>query len=263
MRNMNCQSIRREIEEAGSAGFMSAAALSHLEACATCQTLFRQQTNLQAILSGLGTVEAPGDFDFRLRARLAGEKRMGALSLPFGNLSFALRSTAIAAILLLIGSTVLFVALKSRPNISVAGGGNQAPPQSVTPESNRGNPNPINGVVKSGSDAVARGPIEQDSLPAGRAPKVPGIRREIAGVRSGNRFGSRDMSQKGAPVDRLAGTYPTAAFPIDASYQSLKVSVDDSRGASRTISLPSVSFGSQRTLSQTASPLLASARDTW
>jgi hypothetical protein len=259
---MNCENIRREIEEAGSAGFLSAAALSHLEACAACQTLFRQQTNLQAILSGLGTVEAPGDFDFRLRARLAGEKRSGALSLPFGNLSFGLRSTAVAAILLLIGSAVLFVALKSSPNTSVAGG-NQVPVQPVTPESTGGNPTPVNGVVKSGSDEVAKAPIEQDHLPAGRAPKVPGMRREIAGVRSGNRFGSRDMSQKGAQVDRLAGTYPTAAFPIDASYQSLKVSVDDSRGASRTISLPSVSFGSQRTLSQSASPLLASARDTW
>ena len=261
MRNMNCRNIKREIEDAGSADFLSAAALSHLEECAACQTLSRQQTKLQTILSSLGTVEAPGDFDFRLRARLAGEKRMGALSLPFGNLSLGLRSSAVALILLLIGSAVLVVALKSSPNTSVAGG-SQVPPQSVRPESNGGNPNPVNGVVKSGSDALAKGPIEQDHLPAGRAPKVPGIRREIAGVRSGNRFGSRDFSQKGAQVDRLAGTYPTAAFPI-ASYQSLKVSVDDSRGAARTISLPSVSFGSQRTLSQTASPLLASARDTW
>ena len=29
--------------------------------------------------------------------------------------------------------------------------------------------------------------------------------------------------------DQLGGTYPTAAFPINASNQSLKVSVDDSR----------------------------------
>ncbi len=121
MRNMNCRNIRREIEEAGSAGFLSAAALSHLESCTACQTLSRQQTNLQTILSSLGTVEAPGDFDFRLRARLAGEKRLGALSLPFGNLSLGLRSTAVAAILLLLGSAVLFVALKSNPNTTLAG----------------------------------------------------------------------------------------------------------------------------------------------
>ena len=47
---------------------------------------------------------------------------MERISLPFGNLSFGLRSTAVAAILLLIGSAVMFVALKSNPNTPVAGG---------------------------------------------------------------------------------------------------------------------------------------------
>jgi hypothetical protein len=265
MRNMNCRNIRREIEAAGSAGFLSAAALSHLEACAACQTLSRQQTNLQAILSGLGTVEAPGDFDFRLRARLAGEKRMGARFLPFGNLSFGLRSTAVAALLLLLGSAVLFVALKSNSNTSVAGGNNVAP-KAVTPQSTGVTPTPVTGPD---SRAVAQDgpingpkPLKQNQLPERRA-KEPGMRGAVATIRNANRVGTRDMSQTGAQVEHLAGTYPTAAFPINASLQSLKVSVDDSRGTSRTISLPSVSFGSQRTLSQTASPLLASARDTW
>ena len=267
MRNMNCRNIRREIEEAGSAGFLSAAALSHLEGCAACQTLSRQQTNLQTILSSLGTVEAPGDFDFRLRARLAGEKRMGVLSLPFGNLSLGLRSTAVAAILLLLGSAVLFVALKSNPNTPLAGG-NKVISTPVAPE--RAAVNPPRGT---GSNEVANGTtvsepkaIEHNQLAERRTPKGPGMRTAVATVRNASRFGTRDLSQTGAPVltrDQVAGTYPTAAFPINASYQSLKVSVDDSRGASRTISLPSVSFGSQRTLSQTASPLLASARDTW
>lgn len=264
MRNMNCRNIRREIEEAGSGGFLSAAVLSHLEACAACQRLLREQTNLQAILCGLGTVEAPGDFDFRLRARLAGEKRLGAFSLPFGNLSFGLRSTAVAAILLLIGSAVLFVALRSSPNTSVAGGKNAAS-KPVTPDSGSVNPTAVGGGVKSGSEEVANGSIEQ-KLPVRRTPKEPGMRREVASNRSGHRLGARDMGQTGAQVltrDQLAGTYPTAAFPINASYQSLKVSVDDARGTSRTISLPSVSFGSQKTLSQTASPFLATARDTW
>ena len=267
MRNMICRNIRREIEEAGSGGFLSAAALSHLEGCAACQTLSRQQTNLQTILSSLGTVEAPGDFDFRLRARLAGEKRMGVLSLPFGNLSLGLRSTAVAAILLLLGSAVLFVALKSTPNTPLAGG-NKVIATPVAPE--RAAVNPPGGT---GSNEVSKGTtvsppkaIEHNQLAERRTPKGPGIRTAVAAVRNGSRFGTRDLSQTGAPVltrDQVAGTYPTAAFPINASYQSLKVSVDDSRGASRTISLPSVSFGSQRTLSQTASPLLASARDTW
>ena len=263
MRNTNCRNIRREIEEAGSAGFLSAAALSHLEDCVACQTLSRQQTNLQTILSSLGRVEAPGDFDFRLRARLAGEKRLGTFSLPFGSLPFGLRSTAVAAILLLLGSAILFMALKSNPNTSVAG----VPPKAVAPGPAGGNPANAPGsneTVKKATDEPKA--VDQNQLAVRHAPKESGMGRAVASVRGGSRSGTRDMSQTAAPVltrDQLAGTYPTASFPINASYQSLKVSVDDSRGTPRTISLPSVSFGSQRTLSQTASPLLASARDTW
>lgn len=89
---------------------------------------------------------------------------------------------------------------------------------------------------------------------------------ELASLR-GKRFGTRDLSSTSAAVlkryPQLAESYPTAAFPINASYQSLKVSVDDGSGIARTISLPTVSFGSQRALSQSSSPLVASARGTW
>ena len=45
---------------------------------------------------------------------------------------------------------------------------------------------------------------------------------------------------KGEPVG------VSAAFPIDASLQPFKVSLDDGRGNARTISVPTISFGSQR-----------------
>jgi hypothetical protein len=36
------------------------------------------------------------------------------------------------------------------------------------------------------------------------------------------------------------------AFSLDASLDSFKVSLDDGRGNARTISVPTISFGSQR-----------------
>jgi hypothetical protein len=39
-----------------------------------------------------------------------------------------------------------------------------------------------------------------------------------------------------------------AIFPIDASLQSLKVSIDDGHGDVRTIFVPPITFGSQRVL---------------
>jgi hypothetical protein len=57
-----------------------------------------------------------------------------------------------------------------------------------------------------------------------------------------------EFSLDRAPVVRNSGTVEgsEAIFPVDASQQSLRVSLFDSRGNPRTISLPTVSFGSQR-----------------
>jgi hypothetical protein len=47
----------------------------------------------------------------------------------------------------------------------------------------------------------------------------------------------------------INGTTPvsmSAAFPIDASPQTFTVSLEDGRGNARTISVPTISFGSQR-----------------
>jgi hypothetical protein len=61
---------------------------------------------------------------------------------------------------------------------------------------------------------------------------------------------SVDFSSERANV--VSNTRPalnnTPVFPIEASVQSVKVSLDDGRGNAHTISFPSVSFGSQRVL---------------
>lgn len=264
MRNMNCRNIRREIEEADSADLLSAIAISHLKDCAACETLSRQHAKLLAIVSSLGTVAAPGDFDFRLRARLAGEKPRNAR--PLGNLSFALRSAAIAAMLLLIGSAFIFVSFRARPNNPIAGGGEKQITSQPTAPGSPANPIVVPASVGPEKSQVAGAP-KKNELDVMRKRRLSS---ELATHRSSDRndrIVTRDTSGTGArvvkPGDQLAESYPTAAFPINAPYQSLKVSVDGARGTSRTISLPSVSFGSQRTLSQNSSPLVAAARGSW
>lgn len=269
MRNLNCRNIKREIEEKGSADLLDAGAISHLEACSTCEELVRKQTNLQEILASLDTVEAPADFDFRLRARLAAEKPGTAL--PLWNLSMGLRSVAVAAALLLVGSALAFFSLRGPADKSLAGK-TQAESRPVSSVSEPKRLETTDGNTSS-AEVVAREsptnesvPVETTPRPGKPARRVPAIRSELATHRP-NGFGMQDSSSTQARVltrgEQLGESYPSAAFPINASYQSLKVSVDDGRGTSRTISLPSVSFGSQRTLSQSASPLLASARGTW
>lgn len=263
MSSMNCRNIRREIEARGARRF-SAAVLEHIEHCAACETVSRQQSELHALVSSLGRVEAPADFDIRLRARLAAEEREKRRPFAFTDLSFGLRSAAVAAVLLVIGSAFLFVTVRNRPDAVVAGNKQVA----VTPVAPDSKPSPTVSAVKPvRSDETQPTAIaDAGSNPLPRHRRNVGVRNELAGLRN-NRLGTRDQSSSSAGVlkrdDQLAAAYPTAAFPINASYQSLKVSVDNGSGLSRTISLPTVSFGSQRTLSNSASPLMASARGTW
>jgi hypothetical protein len=262
MRNSNCQNIRREIEEAGSADLLGVAAISHIQGCAACETLSRQQTRLQEIISSLGTVEAPSDFDFRLRARLAAEKQSAASSSQWRMLPLGRGAAAMAATLLLIGSVIVFLSFRTQPVAPVAS--KQEAPKVVVPDSGTiQNANaPAPDVARNNST-----PINAAPRPSERVPKNRGARNELATYRGGKHEGIIESGSTPARSlkrdDALAGTYPTASFPINASYQSLKVSVDDGRGSSRTISLPTVSFGSERTISQNPSPLMASARGSW
>lgn len=260
MRTMNCRNIRREIEEAGPGDVLSSAVDMHLANCTTCKTLARQQANLHQIVSSLGTVEAPGDFDFRLRARLAADKRRPR---PFAlaGLSFGVRSAAMAMILVLFGAAVLFVALRPRPDNSapeVAGGPQNANPGNPAVETVPAPSKTADAVEPSQTTATAGLADSKSSQPAPLKRHGTNNMATLVTYRDGRTsYGAtRDSSGTGAVV---LSSNQGIAFPIEASYQSLKVSIDDGRGSSRTISLPTVSFGSQRALSQDASPLMASA----
>jgi len=249
MRSINCQNIRSEIEAAGSADYLSQAALAHISGCAACETLSRQQSRLHSILSNLGTVEAPGDFDFKLRARLAGEKSAGGSLFSFLTFSFGARSAAVAMILLLVVAGVVYFKPKTPVNNLAQGNQPTAAPKdaavAVAPDS-----------PKPGVQQVTNNEQKPTELTAG------GRNVKFVPTQPKNRqpSGSRDNANTMAKVHNLNDQ---DAFPINASRQPLKVSVADGRGGSRTISLPSVSFGSESGLSQNPTPLMASARGSW
>jgi hypothetical protein len=273
MRNMNCRNVRHKIEEAAAGDLVNSDVNEHLSSCVACKTFFREQTRLQELVASLGIVEAPGDFDFRLRARLAGEKRGATQPFALGNFSFGLRSAAVATILLVIGSALMFVSFRTRSYTPLTAD----VPKTAPPAPNQlgTDPGKLKDLRETGTPEVARGPHENEGnaveaslgSPGHRVPKRRVLNGALATLGDKNRQKSKDLSGTQAPVlkasDQVIDTYPTTAFPINASSQSLKVSVDDGRGSSRTISLPTVSFGSQRSLSQSASPLMASARGAW
>ena len=270
MINMNCRRVRREIEEVATGESISSLATDHLKTCAECGTFRADRLKLREMLSSLGSVEAPGDFDFRLRARLANEKR-GRQPFVMRTLSLGFRSVAVTAMLLLVGATLLFVSLRTRPNSSLSANGVNPSP-SVTDRSTKpGTPTDTVAAVPEVKPASVIDVKKNSSAAEKSSTSKPGgfRQQQVAWHRgdkaSNKRLQTQDLGSTGAKVLRANATDASESnvFPIGTSYQSLKVSLDDGRGTSRTISLPSVSFGSQRVLAKESSPLLASARTDW
>ena len=65
---MNCREYTIEFEERGS---LSETAAMHLKICADCEKLSDRQTQIWRMIDGLKPVDAPNDFDFRVKARIA------------------------------------------------------------------------------------------------------------------------------------------------------------------------------------------------
>jgi hypothetical protein len=208
----------------------SAAATEHLRECAECREFQVQQTKLRKIVGSLGTVEAPADFDFRLRARLAND----AGSAPPFYWAFARRGLAVAAMVIVITTGVVVVRDVMRQMATNNGEVARRPEvhQPVKPE-------PAPTIVK-----------EEKKPDPVVAAVIPYTTRKIRPAQAD--YKKRPLSSFAISSTRasvLNGTQPasqSAAFPIDSSVQSFTVSLEDGRGNAKTISVPTVSFGSQR-----------------
>jgi hypothetical protein len=260
MKTFDCNSVRREIEEAASGDILAAPARDHLRNCGACATFAREQQQLKEMVASLAGVEAPADFDFKLRARLAASRPARG---EFSGNGFGMRSIAFATLVLLFGLAVVVLNMRSRA-------GESAPVAVVptTPASEQAaQTNKNNQAVETSDPQNVAAIVPTQDVPTGiQESSRTGNRGQRAIPQFLGRNGrvrATDLSASAAPVFRPDTELGSSVFPLGTSYQSLKVSVDDGRGTSRTISLPRVSFGSSRVLAQNPAPVMASTRDSW
>lgn len=240
MKQNICELIRRELDELMLDETCSTTAVEHLRECAACREFYEKQTRLRQIVGSLGTVAAPADFDFRLRARLANESGSAASHFNFVAWPVLRRGLTAAALLLVLATGAVLVRnFLNRPaRVDEVAKQGPAPQVHETPK-------PEASVAPTTPQAPT-----QDSLPVASDKPSQGNRlgrpAQVA-IRNTRPLSTVESALLRADVINGAGPVnSSAAFPIDGSLQSFRVSLDDGRGNEKTISVPTISFGSQR-----------------
>jgi len=228
MRKTNCKQIRRELDELMLGEAWSAVATEHLRECAECREFHVQQTKLRKIVGSLGTVEAPADFDFRLRARLAKD----ASSAPI-YWRLVRSGLVVAATMIIVATGVVVVrdAMRQGENIGEVARKPEVH-QPVKPDQ---------------APVIVTEEKKSDDVVAAVTPAtIRKIRPTQADYKKRPLSSFAISSTRASVLNGAESAGVSTAFPIDSSIQSFTVSLEDGRGNAKTISVPTVSFGSQR-----------------
>lgn len=286
---MDCKLFRSEIEDADIDAGVSDAARAHLSrGCDACGEFYRERRSLRDLLGGLERVSAPADFEFRLRARLAGGA--GGSREGFPRLRFVPRFAPVAAAVCLLVAAAFTIRLQfASPQTD---GGERATVGVATPlESERNEPVTIQTGTASTGDALERGLKSNEA--SGRnlqiadevqiSPPAPGRGVEVvrhnfapsnALARRSNSPAARENASRVGTTAKIASTAPdevataaqTVAVRVGASARPLKVVLRDERGTARVVPVQRVSFGAQdlvRHVSTNARASLAEREGVW
>jgi hypothetical protein len=124
---MNCKQIREAIDTASRRNPYSGAVASHLNGCDDCRRYSDETASLTRLIGAQPRVEAPSDFEFRLRARLLRAQAAPAIAprgfswkiLP-GTFSWGQTVGAAAALTLVVTVSFLYI---NRGNLTPGPGG--------------------------------------------------------------------------------------------------------------------------------------------
>ena len=243
MKWMECRATRREIDEGGEQ--LSVQALRHVAACAPCLAFRNERARLRELLTSLEPVTAPADFDFRLRARIAAQaESVGPRSFFNG---FALSTPAMAvaaAVIVALGGLIVWIeqrGTKQAPTVAVNSPsqvkeGNSTTAETLPPNKEASVPDSTTTASTTGINADGPNYLRQ-----GRKPQF-----KASGLSQTGRPSSRDLSAGSAPSIKQGQN--SGAVYVSAPLKPMVLSLQDDNGATRRISLPPVSFGSQRLL---------------
>src|SRR5258707_609911 len=113
MNGKECRATRREIDEAELNWTLSGQAHAHVAECASCGEFRAERTSLRELVGSLEPVAAPGDFDLRLRARLASERHNRARRPFIFRLAIGTPAITAAALVVMLAVALVWLAQRS------------------------------------------------------------------------------------------------------------------------------------------------------
>jgi hypothetical protein len=269
MRVANCKTVCREIDESSEGQDLSRSSREHFQGCQRCQAFYEGRRELRLMLANLETVEAPPDFDFRVRSRLANQKARPHAGFFSGSRSFGLPVAVLATLVLVLGAGFAFRTLMRTTTGTTAVGIN-APTENLSEVlpakpgkgEERQDTQKNNGEVANTAENETREPVRE------RKRSIRPLRNTVASQPPSSPLAIKEFSSMAASVvkqdEAIASLETSPIFALEASSEPLKVSLDYDTGVSRTISLPALSFGSQPALTGRASSLVkTSAKGVW
>jgi hypothetical protein len=274
-----CKVFRTEIDGAADGGALGPRAAAHAASCAACDDELRGRDALRGLVRGLGRVEAPADFEYRLRARMARSKPGGGRGVfgglfPVSGLAWA----AVAVCVLSLTAAVYFrqarPATQSAPNVAESAPAPQPPTSPGSGESNTAGQKATQPSEQAGGG--------QTAAVVSNAPVVP---RRASNVQRGAsqprerelaprdarvapaQGGTVDFVVRGAhvqlpvlnPANSAAPRFQAQGVQLGTTAGTLRVVLLDERGA--LVPMRSVSFGSQEPLSRQAAGARVSTQD--
>ncbi|MDT7808259.1 MAG: hypothetical protein QOJ70_2072 [Acidobacteriota bacterium] len=246
----DCKTYLREIEEEFEQSVPNGVARTHAASCRACGDALRERESLLSLVRGLGKVEAPADFEFRLRARMASAKTVGRRG-PFGGLRAAYGfAPAAVALCFVIVSASLYLRQPARTNpASRPGAGVQeVASNTLGPQSHVSDINPVTRVANSGGaplsiDAprstvnISRPVVQKQRI----AQRVRMPAQKSLGVGAEPALSTTVASLNSAEVIRSH----TMSIPLETAAAPLRLVLRDERGAERVVPMRAVSFGAQ------------------
>jgi hypothetical protein len=137
---MNCKQTREAIDDAARHNLYGGAVASHLNDCPDCHRYLDETASLLGLLGAQPRVEAPPDFEFRLRAQLLRAQAAPGVDTPGflrkilpGTFSWGQAVAAVAALTMVVTVSTLYL---NRDNVAPGPGGGVIADSALAPQPN-------------------------------------------------------------------------------------------------------------------------------